>query len=241
MPAVLTEEHAEKTTELDERVGRPAERPRRREYRYEPPAEYLAAGSVVETFGGAGVVVLSIIGLAHLFPTYLLPISIIGIGATLFFMGGTLMVRYTKALVDYGRHIGDVAGGITSEFLAGITGITLGVLSLLGVAPLVLAPVAVIVFGCAVLLSGTATYRLHRFMITEREPKTAYDWIVREVVLAGVATELLVGLAVGVLGILALVGFNPWVLCLAATLSLGGSILLGSAALSNKVWRLFGC
>lgn len=53
-------------------------------------------------------------------------------------------------------------------------------------------------------------------------------------VLADVATELLVRLAVGVLGILAPVGFNPWVLTLVATLCLGGSILPGSAALHQN-------
>ena len=48
--------------------------------------------------------------------------------------------------------IAEVGGGITAEFRAGLSGITLGVLALLGIQPVTLMAIALIVYGSALIM-----------------------------------------------------------------------------------------
>jgi hypothetical protein len=243
MSSLLTEELREQETEHRERVIREPERGRRREPRREdrPPVEYITGGTVIEALAGLTAGVLSIIGLGGLFPAYMASISVLAVGVALLFAGGIVMARYSRILSEVSHVPPDVGGGVTTEFLAGVTGITLGILSLFGVVPLVLGPAAIIVFGCATILSGTSTYRLHNVSMLGRDLHTTPShWVVREAVLAGIGTEVLIGVGVTVLGILALLGFDPRVLTFVGTLSLGTSILLGTRSLCAKVYGLLG-
>src|SRR5262249_55303420 len=105
-----------------------------------------------------GVVVLSILGIAGVFPTYLAAIAVIGLGAILLFQGATVVLHYGELLYEAGgaskASAAEVSRGITTEFLAGVAGIILGVLTLVGIAPTTLMSAAVVIYGGTLLLTS---------------------------------------------------------------------------------------
>jgi hypothetical protein len=203
-----------------------------------PYKRVVAGGSMMEALGGLGAVVLTILGLARVYPIDMAAISVIAIGASLLFDGGAIGARFSRLLAATGSDaIGtaELGGGITAEFLGGAAGIVLGLLSLLGMAPVTLCPVAAIVFGGALLLGSGATARLNVLEITAHTTHARAEAIVREAVTAAAGAQVLTGLAAILLGILALVGFNPSVMTLVALLCLGASVVLSGSAISGRV------
>ena len=84
----------------------------------------------------AGAVVLSIVGMAGVLPMYLAAISIMALGAVLLFQGATVAWHFSDLLHQAGASkagVAEVGGGITTDFLAGMAGIVLGVLGLIGI------------------------------------------------------------------------------------------------------------
>lgn len=96
--------------------------------------------------------------------------------------------------------------GLSAVFLGAVTGIILGILALMNVAPLTLLSVAVLIFGVTFLLSGSSAVERSWFA----GPTDGF---------------LLLGLSVSVLGLLAVIGLSP------ATLVLVGLLILGAASL----------
>ncbi len=96
-----------------------------------------------------------------------------------------------------------------AEFLGGVTGIIMGILALLGIAPLTLLSVAVLVLGATYLFSGLSSMAS--------------------------SSQGLMGVSALVLGILALIGLSPLVLVLAGLVCLGASALLHGAAIGARV------
>jgi hypothetical protein len=98
-----------------------------------------------------GALVLSILGIVGVFPTYLAAITVIGLGAILLFQGGNVVPHYNELFGESGAtnmaSVSAVGRGITAEFLAGIAGIVLGILALLRIVPIALLSVAVITYG----------------------------------------------------------------------------------------------
>lgn len=189
----------------------------------------LASGSIVEAVGGAAALVLAILGLATVMPHTLAAVATIAIGVALLAEGAAIAGRYARIVArsDMTRvSAAELGGGTSAEFVAGGAGVVLGLLSLLGVAPVSLTAVAAIVFGGALLLGSGATYRL-RAPGQEHEAETT-----REMVQAASGAQVLVGLSSAVLGIVALVGIAPETLTLVALLSVGATIVLSGAAIT---------
>lgn len=190
----------------------------------------LASGSIVEAVGGAAALVLAILGLATVMPQTLTAVATIAIGVALLTEGAAIAGRYARIVArsDMTRvSAAELGGGTSAEFVAGGAGVVLGLLSLLGVAPMSLTAVAAIVFGGALLLGSGATYRLRAFPTQEHEAETS-----REMVQAASGAQVLVGLSSAVLGIVALVGIAPETLTLVALLSVGATIVLSGAAIT---------
>lgn len=197
----------------------------------------ITAGSIVEALGGIGAVVLSIIGLAGLARTTMIAISIIAIGGALLFAGGAMAARYSQlvARVSGGRfEEAEFGGSVGAEFLTGAAGIVLGVLILLNIAPTILAPIAVIAFGGGLLLSTGATSGINS--LVEAYPYDRNVRIAREAVQGAAAVQSLVGIGAAILGILALLGVEPYTLMLVALLGIGGAILISASAVSGKLY-----
>ena len=81
-------------------TGAPLTETRAREER--TSAEVVAGGSMSEAIGGAGALVLSIIGLAGVLPSWMASISAICIGAALLLRGFALTARYYELLDETG-------------------------------------------------------------------------------------------------------------------------------------------
>lgn len=198
----------------------------------------MARGSIVEVIGGATALVLGILGLARVLPVIMVAVATIAAGVALLFEGGSIASRYAELLDETGggvRAAASLSSGMTSESLGGVAGIVLGVLALVGVAPIPLMGIAAIVLGGALLLGSGSTARLNMLTV-HRESGDAWQiQLAREAVAAAAGTQILVGAGSVVLGILALQGMSPQTMILVAMLSLGGSVLLSGTTLGGRM------
>lgn len=171
------------------------------------------------------VIVLSILGLLGIEPVVLMSIAAVFIGIALL-LGPAETARYP----DLSAGEGDLSEGTRAfSSLAGLVGIVLGILSLIGVAPAALLPSSAIVFGCAILLEGTFG-NAQSFSGSPEPVPMGRQYGSR----AGSGVRLLCGAAAIVLGILALNGYSPAVLTLVAFLIAGCTQLLTGTNLVHR-------
>lgn len=201
-------------------------------------ATAMTGGSSLEVIGGAGAVVLAIIGLAGYLPMYMAPIATIAIGGALLAHGAAVTARWTDTMrretAERTERI-ELTGGVGSEIFGGLAGIVLGILALAGVVPLVLMAVAAIVLGGAILLGAPAQQDLARLAPDRDQRIGRYTY---EAVEASMGTMALVGCGAIVLGILALVRVGPALtLDMVAMLAVGGALLVTGSALTARFVR----
>ncbi|HEX8949631.1 MAG TPA: hypothetical protein VF790_11750 [Dissulfurispiraceae bacterium] len=197
----------------------------------------LAAGTIAEGIAGIGAIVLSIIGLVNILPAIMLSIATIAVGAALFFEGGAVTARFSHLLtMEESRvDVKEFGIGMTTEFLAGIAGMVLGILALIGILRMTLIPIAAIVFGASLLLGSGVSARLNSLWAVAAEDREAVREVTREAITASSGVQVLLGLSAIVLGILALIGFAPLALSLVAMLVLGLSDLLSGTSVMGRI------
>ncbi|WP_437943480.1 hypothetical protein WMF27_41430 [Sorangium sp. So ce281] len=196
----------------------------------------MLGGSLAEVLCGAATIVLAIIGLTGIIPGELASIATIVFGAALIAHGGAIASRFgalTRATppVEWDTR-GELGGGLGAELVCGAAGVVLGILALLGLAPMTLTSIAVIVFGGALLLGGGATADLGALDTHGAHQHLAY--VARQASMAAAGLQSLVGAAAVVLGILALVGIYPMVLTFVALLELGAAVVVSGTAVSGR-------
>jgi hypothetical protein len=196
----------------------------------------MTAGSTVEALAGVAAIVLAIVGLAGIAPHYMPAIAAIVVGAAL--LAQASFVAAEAREIEAREHLGttqkvEFEGGISAEALAGGVAIVLGILALLGIGSQVLVSISVIVVGAALILECGAMSRINALDVDNGKHLTARR-IARRAVAGTEGAQMLVGLAVIVLGILALVGIETGALNLIALLAIGVSILLSGAALGGR-------
>lgn len=200
--------------------------------------EVVAGGSIFGAIAGGGALALAIIGLAGVYPYYMLTIATICAGGALVFVGGSIATRYSKLVQDLGSgrlSSTELWSGMTAEFLGGTAGIVLGILGLLNISPITLTAVAAIVFGGVLLLGSGVSSRLNHLAIQRSGADQMAQEVARDAVKAGKDVQILIGLAGITLGILALSGLNPMVLILVAMLTIGFSILLSGSTVAGRM------
>jgi hypothetical protein len=191
------------------------------------------SGLLGEGIGGIGTIVLAIIGLAGTAVGFVLPIATIVFGVALLIEGTSIATDYAHVQTDTPSMLQVETGGLASVFLAGITGVILGVLALLGVGSQMLTSAAVIVFGGALLLSASSTMNLHLL-------KARMSGDVAGGMFSGTAAaQALAGIAAVVLGILAVAGHVSGPLSLVALLVLGAGMLTTGNGMSNAMIGMF--
>jgi hypothetical protein len=199
-----------------------------------------AAGTAaIESIGGIAAVVLTILGLAHVSPMFLVAIATIAVGAALLADGATLVADYARLLTARGEQMLALGGSATwsIELLTGAAGIVLGILALLGVQSIELVAISAIAFGGGLIL----TSNLRSEIAVLRAGMVSPDERVRRLASEGAASssvaEVLTGLAAIVLGILALAGVSSATsLVLIALLAIGAFLVLsGSTATGMMV------
>lgn len=172
---------------------------------------------VGETIAGAGAVVLSILGLVGLVPVIFLSIVTLVIGGIFLMASGSIVTRLSHTNFE----TGEMALGMTTEFIGGMSGIALGVLSLLGLAPGVLLPVAAMVFGFTLLFGLGIQSRLNEVEMQERceRANETVRKVAHEATSATLSILVFFGIGAFTLGILSLVGLAPLTLTLISMLS----------------------
>src|SRR5690606_11872409 len=116
----------------------------------------FAGGSTLETLGGLVAVILSILGFSRS-PIAMGAVATIALGVALLAQGASIMARWRQALQRAkGTRLDrtELVEGVSTEVFGGAVGIVLGVLTLVGIEPTVMLPVAAIVFGGSLLLGG---------------------------------------------------------------------------------------
>ncbi len=202
--------------------------------------EAPAGGSFVEFAGGLGAAVLAIAGLAGIASSLMVAVATIAVGASMLIKGLATGTKYSEIMQQVGGnelHSLEFGGGLSGEIIAGLAGLVLGILSLLGINPTALLPCAAIVLGTGLFFSAGASARLNDLRISHQ----AYSRIQRilaEMVNASADSQMLVGLGAIVLGILALVGVTPVPLTLVAMLSLAIMELLSGSVVGAKLMAM---
>ena len=165
---------------------------------------WMASGTVLEAIISIGIIALAIVGLAGIYPLTLAAIATIVAGAATLLEGRTFegMRVHTVESSRTGFN------GMSAELLGAIGGIVLGILALMGVAPLTLMSVAVLLFGATFLLSGAIGFQ---------SAQASRDGFV------------LLGLGITVLGLLAIIGVSPLTLVLVGLLLFGATGLFGGS------------
>jgi len=203
-------------------------------------AEIVASGSMAETIAGGAALVLSIIALAGIESMALSAVACIVLGSALLLEGWAMGARYTHLIHEtetgWWSTAAELGGGITVGFLAGATGIVLGLLTLLGMADTVLLPVAAIVFGGALLLTCGATSKLNYLRMTQGETEHKQQVLARGGVAAAASLQVMLGLGTVVLGILAVLHIQWMLLMLIGLLAVSASVIFSGAAVSGRLW-----
>ncbi len=200
--------------------------------------EMALGRSMAGTIGGLIAVILSILGLARIYPILMLSITTIVVGVTLLFKGLAIAAEYSKILTHTsGTPVGrtEINGGISVEMLAGVTGIVLGVLSLLDIQQGILEPVAAIVFGSALALGTGVLSRLNSLKMSILGIDSNSQKILEDIVTNASGIQLMIGMSAVVLGILGLIGMAPLTLTLIAMLAVGVAILISGSSLTAKI------
>ncbi len=198
--------------------------------------EVAAGGSSIGAIAGAASAVLAIIGLAGAFPFLMTTISTIILGAGLFVEGTSLGAAIAKVDRTNVFEESGAASGFAFQGVAGAAGIVLGILSLIGLYPTVLLPVAIITVGGAMAFGGPARAELNLSVLEISGASTTARRAATQAVHASGSLLTLVGLGAVTLGILALVRVPPvGTLVMAALLALGCTMLLGDSALLGRV------
>jgi hypothetical protein len=137
------------------------------------------------------------------------------------------------------QRVAEFGGDIMVDFVAGVTGVVLGILALIGVDAAHLVPAALIVFGAALLLAG-GTYTAPIGHATTAPATQGGGAVVSfEAAAPSRGLQILIGIAGIVLGLLSLIFMQSWVLVLVGLLATGAALLMISATFSGAVPRLF--
>jgi hypothetical protein len=202
-----------------------------------------ASAWMSESVGGIVAIVLTILGLAHVVPVFLVAIALIAAGAAVVLRGAAIVRDFARLLQRAGTAtaVTDVGGSsaLYVELLAGGAAIILGILALLNVDPIDLVAIGVITLGGALVLSTNATARLTGAKLAMTPGDEPAQLVAAEIVTGSAGTQALAGLTAITLGILALAGFASVILVLIALLTLGSFILLDGVSIGGAILTVF--
>jgi hypothetical protein len=185
------------------------------ERRYLP--ETKASGSVTEGVGAVSVIALSILGLIGVLTNAFASIATVIAG--LVFLADSMLARSAAYRLHEEGAAAGLGAGASAGFYAGLGSIVLGIVSFFQAMPERAISIAVLAMGAALFVSGGPLARLNASTQQPQESNTTWS------IHSGGA---FLGLAVTVLGILAVIGYMPM------TLSLVGLLCLGTGALFSE-------
>lgn len=197
--------------------------------------------SLGEIGGGIALIVLSILALAKMDPMLLNAIAVILAGIALLIEDGSISTKHADAVSYapvYGHQTSTAPYGISAGTLAGVSGIVLGILAILGIAAATLTAVAIIVFGAAILFDFATRAQIMALRMANREGSEQSAKLALATASSTNTSAMLVGVALITLGILALAGMTTSILVTVALLSLGAYLVLQNAALAGSLFGI---
>lgn len=189
------------------------------------------------------LVILGILALAKINTLLLVSIAVIVAGALLVTDSVALTQQIAGAIAAKTGHnvnAEELPAGLNAGVLGGMSGIVLGILAILGVAPQTLIAVAAIVFGAAVLFDFGARSQAHALRMTTSETPEQSAKLALAAAASTSTAALFTGVALVTLGILALAGIASQVLIAVALLGLGVYVLLEEASVAGLLVNLVG-
>jgi hypothetical protein len=199
-------------------------------------------GPLTQSVLGLVAIILGIVGLAiaaqnATVPQYLGAVAAIALGVSLVFVGATLVVSYARmAAVARGTSAaeGPMVGTTVDLFLGGAI-VILGILALLKIDAALLIAIQAIVVGVGLLMSSAAAIRLATIEIDASGDNPMARRIAEEIVFATSSVRIIAGIAVTILGIIAVTGVAPITLALVSAIVAGSALVLNSSTLSMRV------
>jgi len=205
--------------------------------------EVVSGGTMTEAIGGLTAVTLTILSLAGVFPILLASIAVIAIGVALFLKGTTIAAEHKKLIASISNNKlsrDDINAGMSVELITGIGAITLGILSLVGVATYSLLPISTIVLGAGIFMSTNAKSRLNTSKIRLSTDYETSNDVAKEIASSSIDAEIFIGIGVMTLGILAVIGISPMLLTIIGLLCAGSTNVLTGSALGERFMELAG-
>jgi hypothetical protein len=166
-------------------------------------------------------------------------IAVILAGVALLMDDGITSSKYTGALFyspAYTRQASTAVDGISAGTLAGISGIVLGILAILGIATVTLTAVAVIIFGAAILFEFAARTQTMMLRMASRESPEPAARLVLTTAPSMNTAAMLIGVALITLGILAVAGLTTSILVTIALLGLGAYLFLQNVGIAGALF-----
>jgi hypothetical protein len=197
-------------------------------------------GLLTEGAAGIAAIVLAILGLAGVSTAILASITVIVIGVGLLVQGFNTGAEQARA-TPIANRVPELGAEVMVSFIAGVAGIVLGILALIGIRAPDLVPAALIVFGGALLLAGATSGPMmsNSLMASATQQGGEVVSVAYNGSPASRGLQILIGIAAIVLGILSLIFMASWVLVLVGMLAVGAALLMISATFSGAVMRLF--
>jgi len=188
-------------------------------------------GAAVETIGGLAAVILAILGLAGFQPVLIAGVACLAVGVALLFEGLALGAQF----YDESRGAESETAEVGVEAMAGLAGITLGVLALAdAVSPYVLLPIAALVMGAGMLFGAAPVAQASRQAPVDVSGKVGE--VTRYAGKGAWAAHAFAGIAAVILGILGLLDLGRLTLALVAFLVLGATLVFSSAAFGGRIF-----
>lgn len=199
----------------------------------------LETGSIIQTLGATGALVLGILGIIGIASMVFDSIASIAAGGALLIGGAALTARYSRLFPDTKSPKTKKAmlRGLTYQTIVGLGGIALGILALLGLSSQTLIGASVIALGSALLVASRASTRLDSLLI--RNELESGESVSHNTVGAVSAGEVVCGLGAMALGVLALSGVSPMALTLIAMIGIGTAAVAGGTWLVGVVFNVY--
>jgi hypothetical protein len=194
--------------------------------------------SLGEGTGGIALIVLAILALAKVDPRLLNAIAVIVAGIALLIEESSFSSKYTGALwhaPTRGMQTSMASKEISAGTLAGVSGIVLGILAILGIAAVTLTAVAIVVFGAAIMFDYAARAQTMAWRTMNRESSEQSVRMTFAGASSGNTSAILMGVALITLGILALAGLTSAILVTVSLLGLGAYLFLQNAAVAASL------
>lgn len=209
--------------------------PERQERRME---EWVGTGWAIEAVCGVAAIILAIAGLTYYDHYTMAGVSAIVLGSALFLQGFLVSAEYNAIVSRFeaGAHA-EFGSGIGVEGIVGVAAIVLGIMMLAGfTSPHIFMGVATLLLGGGLVLSSGVAARLNsvKVEITKGTMETRAQS--RYAVIDASITQVIVGIAAAVLGLLALLNISPGVLTLVAMLAMGVSTFYSGGAVAGRMW-----